>query len=316
MGNSDGGAMKGIVDGVRSLIENYEEVGKKLIALAAIYGIFRAALVVSSITQGALVSSSVSALKEIKALTAAQTALNKVISMNPYVLAVAGIAAIAVGLWGASKATYSFKSEMSKFHGILKDVSEEYNQEAALLDALYTRLKNTEKGTKDYEDAKGSVIRQFGKYSSTLDEEISKVDGLTKTYDMLANAIWRASTTRGYEGSIKEAADNYGKQRKKPEEDIINALTERYGDGGIEIYSQLKDYLDGGEITNEVESIFKSFDAAISSGVNAVGSIKVQGTANALRDASDQIRKAGDVYNATIKEIDTILKVRNSSKKR
>lgn len=128
IGQQSEGAINGILSGVSALVENYEVVGKSIVALAGTYGMYKAALVVVTALENArnlqakfIVVNSGKQIGLMKLLTAAtwkqvkaQLASNAAMLANPAVLVTAGIVALVGAIVGLNKLISISADEMGR----------------------------------------------------------------------------------------------------------------------------------------------------------------------------------------------------------
>ena len=312
IGESDGGLMKGAVDAVRSLIENYEQVGKILTRLAISYGAVRVAIFATIAAMNAEKASRMLLTSATVAQRKAQALLNATILKNPYAAAALAVAALVTGLWAASKASYTLSNEMKKVDKAIADANEEMAKERAMLDYLYSKIKTLDKGTEEYKTTKDAIISQFGKYNTNLATEMEAVDGLTTSYNALRDAMYRSFVTKGYEESLSSAVDTYGKIRTKAEGKIIKSLKKQYGEGAYAIFSDLQKYIDGGELTKEVEDVLQKFERVSTVAVGTAGKTETIAS-NYIEDQINIIRQATQTYNDVTEQLNKTFEARNQA---
>lgn len=128
IGQQSEGAINGILSGVSALVENYEVVGKSIVALAGTYGMYKAALVVVAALENArnlqakfVVVNNGKQIGLMKLLTAAtwkqvkaQLASNAAMLANPAVLVTAGIVALVGAIVGLNKLISISADEMGR----------------------------------------------------------------------------------------------------------------------------------------------------------------------------------------------------------
>ena len=128
IGQQSEGAINGILSGVSALVENYEVVGKSIVALAGTYGMYKAALVVVTALENArnlqakfVVVNNGKQIGLMKLLTAAtwkqvkaQLASNAAMLANPAVLVTAGIVALVGAIVGLNKLISISADEMGR----------------------------------------------------------------------------------------------------------------------------------------------------------------------------------------------------------
>ena len=88
--------ISGSISAVDTIVKNYDIIGKSVLALIEIYGIYRAGLLINTIVEQGSVKSIWAKITATKAATIAQAAYNKVLIMNPYVAV--GMAVVSLGV--------------------------------------------------------------------------------------------------------------------------------------------------------------------------------------------------------------------------
>jgi hypothetical protein len=83
----------------------------------------------------------------------------------------------------------------------------EYTKSQQQLDYLNNALKNAERGSRDWLEAKKALVDQYGKYSSKLSDEIDKVGYLKDGYDDLTKSVRKSILARKLEDYAKEEPD-------------------------------------------------------------------------------------------------------------
>ena len=139
IGEKTSGILNGTVDTLRSIAENYTEIGRRLVQLIAIYGVYRTtvaavtllekqAQMIAAARMGGETISKVTALgRAIESLTGHTKAYHKVAMLvgkvNPYALAFAGTAILITQVVNLIRKT----SEYKKVPDSLTDTVAEYN---------------------------------------------------------------------------------------------------------------------------------------------------------------------------------------------
>lgn len=178
IGKGNEGLIYGGINGLAGLISNYQEILDILKVLVATYGAYKAAIILTNISQTVSTSLGVYdiATKNLQIgatirATAAQSALNKAIMANPYVFALATIVALGTAL-------YVFSDEAKTTEEIVKDLNDTV---AAIgkqmeIDAAvkkYEELQNKVQKTKEEQDELNGLIK---KLSAIFPDAIAKTD--------------------------------------------------------------------------------------------------------------------------------------------
>lgn len=164
IGKSTQGVASAGISGIKTLIENYETVGKVLIGLIATYGTYKTALFTARILQDTLTARMEFAIVVTKAQTLAQTALNTVMKANPYVLVATTLAGVVAAMWAftdgataAEKAQKRFNDEQQKF------IDREEERKRKVEELIRVIQDETET-----EYSKIKAYEELGNYSPTL----------------------------------------------------------------------------------------------------------------------------------------------------
>ncbi len=149
--------------------------------------------------------------KGTKAAGTAMTFLNQGMKASPWGVVLAAVTAVGVGIYNLCTRT----DELTKVTKSAMRAAKGYNEEAVKeqheLDVLFGKLKGTERGTKDYEDAKKSIINQYGKYLSGLINEKGEIVNLEDAYNRLTTAVRRSAQARGIAAAREQIDEQYFK---------------------------------------------------------------------------------------------------------
>lgn len=149
IGKSNEGLINTGLSGVKTLIDNYETVGKVLVGLIATYGTYKTALIVCNVIEGisaqiklesalagtTLTTSQGLAAIATKGLSAATGMLNKTMLSNPYVAVATAVAALAVTIWALNDSETDTEKAFGKLSSSIAFQKEQ-------LDALEGKAKS------------------------------------------------------------------------------------------------------------------------------------------------------------------------------
>lgn len=181
--------LKNSVDLVRRLIENYENVGREIVALIGTYGLYRAALYVATYNTTLLARANVSLLSTLKKVTAA-------LLSNPYALIAAAITSVGYAIYKV----VTYESDFEKMMNSVKDVYNEFwaavQMQQSSAEVLFKRLEMLTAGTEEYEKVRSEILRTYGTYLDEQDKEAIKTGELAGVYDRLAESIRAANAEK------------------------------------------------------------------------------------------------------------------------
>ena len=219
----EGVVMKAVQAGTY-LVENYETIGKVLEGLIIAYGVYKTALIVNAAVTGGIkaVESASIIVKGLHtaatwAQTAAQTALNTAMMMNPYVAVGAALVGLCATIYAFTDTTTAASEAQKRLNEANDEVEKSTAKEMNKLDGLCEVLETTKKGSKEWKDAKDAIISQYGQYDSKLAAEIDRTGTLTSSYNSLTEAIRKSIAARQlkqfYDKSVQETEDDNQKRR-------------------------------------------------------------------------------------------------------
>lgn len=234
----EGVVMKAVQAGTY-LVENYETIGKVLEGLIIAYGVYKTALIVNAAVTGGIkaVESASIIVKGLHtaatwAQTAAQTALNTAMMMNPYVAVGAALVGLCATIYAFTDTTTAASEAQKRLNEANDEVEKSTSKEITKLNGLCEVLETTKKGSKEWKAAKDAIISQYGQYDSKLAAEIDRTGTLTSSYNRLTDAIRKSIAAR----QLKQFYDSSS-------QDVADSMQEYRHD----IYEKLKDHGYSGE---------------------------------------------------------------------
>lgn len=201
IGEDHSGAIKGTIDGLRVLMENYDKLGKVLVGIITTYGAYKAALImVKAVNYAKALSDDIQLLKmgrkELGLLTAAQQVFGKTVAKNAAEQAVLNKAlkaniyvAIASAIVGAVAALVSFNKKQKEAAITAGEVARGYQEEQKNLKKLFDAARADNASRTEKAEAIKKINEQYGQYLSGLVSETDSVDKLAKSYDTLTASI-------------------------------------------------------------------------------------------------------------------------------
>lgn len=244
--------ISGTLTAITNLVENYEQVGKVLLSLVGVFGVYKTAVMAMTAVYslqaagiGMLTTAEKLHYAWLVLVEKAQKILNKTMLTNPYVLVATAIAAVVAHL-------INMRNEAEESQKILSAAIEEtnkaYGTEIDKLDSLKRQLEQSKKGSEEWKKAKDAIVSQYGKYLSNLDAEIEKTGTLASTYDSLTTAVRKSVAARGLQKFYDENAGVLGESQNTLA-DTRKKLVEKYGEAYVERnWKAVTSYLEKGAI--------------------------------------------------------------------
>ena len=229
--------LKNAVDGIKSLIQNYEDVGREIVALITTYGLYRVALTTAMYHTTMLARAQITLTSVFRKASAALAA-------NPYAAIAAGIAAVGYSIYKI----VSYESDFDKVTKAVNRTVSEFNatmaSETSNVEYLFGRLEKLTAGTQEYNEVRSQILKEYGTYLSAQGKEAISVGNLTEAYDNLIRAITEANKEKFLQQGITDIGDEF----QASFEEIDKALDKFYRKYDIEdkgIRNAIADYVFG-----------------------------------------------------------------------
>lgn len=217
--NEIGQSQEGIIAGGYkmsiSLVENYDKVGKALIAIVSAYGVYKAALVASIALERVKTTVAVYdiATKQLQlGLTlkniAAQLALNKAILANPYALAASLIVGLVVATWALYDATTTQEKAQKRLNEINEETKKQKEELSGQTEQLIGTINAETKSKLDQIIAYKELQGLFPAYLKNMDLAIFKAMKLADQQALLNNAM-NENEANNLNNQLKELQSMY-----------------------------------------------------------------------------------------------------------
>lgn len=284
IGNANSGVLKGAVNMLTKMMNNYEQIGMDLLSLAAAYGAYKTAVYISTLAQKGFVAANYAIIKSLIKVKAALLA-------NPY----AWLAAALVLVGRLIYRIVTAETELEKAQNAVYETSMKFyadvSSEISNLGYLYGRLKNATAGTAEYEEARKRLLNTYGQYLSDVDKEALAVGNLTGLYMKLADAIKATSRENALSKGMTEIAKSQA-DRIKAFYDTFAILTKN-ANKGTKAY--LRDYINGKTKYSDMSITAKElYDKAIRFKFVTGGISERFNAFDRLRDAISEVNKESE----------------------
>lgn len=214
IGKSSQGLISGSISVVASLVENYEQVGRVLVGLIATYGVYKAAVITNiALTRSEALAKLVS-INATKALTAAQTLLNRTMLANPYVLVAVALSGLVAAAWAFADRTTAAERAQKKFNDEQEQAKTKADEHRRAVEELISVATNEALATFEREKALSQLKQFYPQIFSEYDVEKLKLADILK----LKQRINEEEQKKIQEDDSKreaEALDRLNKAREK-----------------------------------------------------------------------------------------------------
>lgn len=175
IGEKNEEVIKGSIQGVTLLVQNYEKVGRVIAELIGVYGVYKAALITLNAVEAVQIQLTsgwtLAELAHYKALVLvekAQKLLNATILKNPYVAAAAAVAALAYGLYKYFEVENQAKKAAEDHKTAIDTLNQKYGEEQNRIDSLINTIRDETTARVDrivaMNELKGLYPNIFDKY--------------------------------------------------------------------------------------------------------------------------------------------------------
>lgn len=206
LGRASEGVIGRAIDLASELVENYEDVGRALVEVAGAIGVYKASmLVLTQVSKGYTLMQ----IAEIKWLRIKEALQKRIAMTNPYGLVALGVTALVAGIYklatattDAEKAQKALNESLAKGQGMIEG-------ERIKVETLFATLRNAKEGTTEWNNARNTILSQYGKYLEGLGEEIRTLRDVEGAYKAVKAAALESARARAMETATSEAQERY-----------------------------------------------------------------------------------------------------------
>lgn len=182
LGKANEGVLKGSVDLLWKMAENFDVVVSTLTTLIAVYGAYRVLLIATNFLMNvkniiAYAQAFIETARALNIATAAQTAFNGASRANIY-------AAMATALLTIGYALYTYATRVDESTKFTNEFNRELSNETDKLDILFGKIKETTAGTKERADAVQELTSKYGNYLKGINLEIANLAQLADAQEL------------------------------------------------------------------------------------------------------------------------------------
>lgn len=259
MGRNAEGFISDVISGASYLVEHYKDVLRVLGTLVAMYGSYRATLMLVAAAQKATVAAGnvrawLSLAKGIRTAKDAVTALNLAVKANPLGLIVSAVTGLiaAISSWVSKQ-----REAREEIEAAVKPLQDEYRQVNELANKLKdSNLKEEErkKVLTELKELAPDVVAGIEDEADSLEQLNDRLEDFNNA-KLAEIAVKRFSMEGGFEETVTELDEAKGKLQQE-EADLVNIYADiyaRYSEHRSELGKFWRDQLD--DIFNSTDSI-------------------------------------------------------------
>ena len=161
------------------------------------------------------------------------------------------------------KALFGAKQALIEVSEVQRIFGENIAKDTIELDVMIDKLKNTTKGTEDYNKARMKIIDKYGDYLKGQKDEIRNLEDLDAAYKILTQSIIQNSIQKGLQEANSKMIEEYNKGMESALGGVLEKFEEKYGkEKGAEKFMTFKIGItsDDKELKDAAEKIFHEFD--------------------------------------------------------
>lgn len=227
--------ISGSLSAVDTIVKNYDIIGKSVLALIEIYGVYRAGLLINTIVEQGSVKSIWAKTTATKAVTVAQAAYNKVLAMNPYVAVGMTVVSLGIAMWTLADHTSEAEKAQKRFNKKQEEAAKQEQEHKQKIDSLVESSRDIALADLQRGQSLAELRKEYPKIFEKYDIETIKLADILK----LKQQITEEDAKRVGEKKAKEFSDI--EEEIKYYENLLKSLSGQQGvDGYVKKLKQLR----------------------------------------------------------------------------
>lgn len=245
----EGVVMKAVQAGT-FLIENYETIGKVIESMLIVYGTYKTALVLTTISQNGYTLAMRLARLQILSFQKAQALLNTTLLANPYAFVAAAVVGLCASIYLFTDRTSEAAKAQDNLNKIHEEAAKKATEEKTKIDLLVTAARNNKLSIDERRTAIQKLNNLIPSYNAQLDATTGKYRENKQALDEYLKSLVRKYELEGAKDKLIEIGKKKAELKLKLNKDLKDA--ERGG------FSHDNDIVGG------------AFAAAVEGGVGAI----------------------------------------------
>lgn len=192
----------------QALVAHYEDIGKAIAMLVGTYGTYRAAVIANGAVEAAMNAHYVTKIRLLRLAAVAQAAFNRVLMMNPYVLAATALGGLITAIALYSKKSTVAEEAAKRWNEREKEQTEQHEKRKNKLNELLSKINDETASEYDRQDA-------LVELKKILPSVFSKYDNWIELQKKLAETTAKANEQLQLQNAIQTGVGNYKKDADK-----------------------------------------------------------------------------------------------------
>lgn len=218
IGSAHSDKLKGAIDGVRNLMQNWERIGGQLVDLIKLFGAYKVAVGLLSISD--TIAKFGGLAKAIQSTAAAQRLMNSALMTNPYIAVATAITAVAIAVSRHRKELGSTTAAQNEYNRRVKELERIDRERSSAIRNLIDTVQDETQATVEREAALMSLKDAYPEIFAQYDIESLKLADILKIKKQISEEDAKRRKVEAYgslgaqEGRIKAliargASDNH-----------------------------------------------------------------------------------------------------------
>lgn len=227
--------ISGSISAADTIIKNYSIIGKSVLSLVEIYGVYRAGLLINTIVEQGSVKSIWAKIAATKAATIAQATYNKVLMMNPYVMAGVAVVSLGIAMWTLADNTSIAEKAQERFNKKQEEAAKQEQERKQKIEGLIQSSRDIALADLQRGQSLAELRKEYPKIFAQYDIETIKLADILKLKQQIAEEeAKRAGEKRAKEFSDIESEIKYY-------ENLLKSLSGQQGvDGYVRKLKELR----------------------------------------------------------------------------
>lgn len=202
--------ISGSISAADTVVKNYEVIGQSVLALVSIYGVYRTGLLVNSIVEQGFTKAVWGKVAATKAATVAQATYNKVLAMNPYVLAGAAIVSLGIAMWTLADNTSIAEKSQERFNKKQEEAAKQEQERKQKIEGLIQSSRDIALADLQRGQSLAELRKEYPKIFSQYDIESIKLADILELKRQIAEEDSKRageSVAKDFEAANKAVSD-------------------------------------------------------------------------------------------------------------
>lgn len=212
-------------------------------------------------------------------------------------------------LFKAKDGTVELEEATKRLNTAISGVYGNISEEMRSLKQLNESLRQTKRGTEEWNRIRNKIVTEYSKYLPSIDEEIEKTGTLASSYEKLSESIRKAAAARGFEELKSKENEKYAEILVNNYQKVYEKLIDIYGqESGQKIFDNWKNWAESSkEIPADVQKAFSSVSIGFSDTANSL-LFKIRNQQKAREQTLDKFKQIFDLNdeNAELLPSDSI----------